>query len=36
MIWYLPGINPAAARPNSPGSSLRRARSPVTPNRTMT
>ena len=30
------GISPAAARWNSPGSSLRLARSPVAPNRTMT
>jgi hypothetical protein len=36
MIWYRSGIRPAAARWNSPGSSLRRARSPVTPSTTMT
>src|SRR6516162_5301271 len=36
MIWYLSGSRPAAARWNSPGSSLRRARSPVAPNTTMT
>ena len=36
MIWYLSGIRPAAARWNSPGSSLRLARSPVAPNKTMT
>src|SRR6516165_12379955 len=36
MIWYLSGTRPAPARWNSPGSSLRRARSPVAPNMTMT
>ena len=35
MIWYRSGIRPAAARRNRPGSSLRRARSPVAPNMTM-
>ncbi len=36
MIRYLPGIKPAAARWKRPGSSLRLARSPVAPNKTMT
>src|ERR1017187_4833832 len=36
MIWYFAGIRPALARWNRPGSSLRRARSPVAPNRTIT
>ena len=36
MIWYLSGIRPATASRNSPGRSLRRARSPVAPNITMT
>src|SRR5690242_20603793 len=36
MIWYRSGMRPASARRNSPGRSLRRARSPVAPNTTMT
>src|SRR5690348_6401296 len=35
MIWYRSGMRPASARWNSPGRSLRRARSPVVPNTTM-
>src|SRR5690349_8230951 len=35
MIWYRSGMRPASARWNSPGRSLRRARSPVAPNTTM-
>ncbi len=34
MIWYVSGISPAVARWNSPGRSLRLARSPVVPNKT--
>src|SRR5262249_25016020 len=36
MISYRSGMSPAVARWNSPGSSLRWARSPVAPNTTMT
>jgi hypothetical protein len=36
MIWYFFGNSPALARWNRPGSSLRRARSPVAPNKTIT
>ena len=36
MMWYSRGSSSAACRWNSPGSSLRLARSPVAPNSTMT
>jgi hypothetical protein len=36
MIRYLSGTKPADDRRNSPGGSLRLARSPVAPNKTMT